>query len=224
MLKKEDGGTMTFVTEDFAYYKRSIQLMYQRYYQKRLLAVGISSGIIFLYLLLMKEAIFLNILLLTVLIGAFIYLSYRLQQFPTIYENFIKENNPPRIFQVTEEEYSFVVENGKTGYRLNKKGLRNFPSKNQQYTLMAGFAKNFFTKEPLILIYYDLLELKYEEKFRLKKGGYQAVPRFLRGFTPSNLKATFGNFFNFVFSNLLILYIFYRLVRYLWAFLQYFLR
>lgn len=211
---------MAFVKDDFTYYERSIQLMYRRYYKRRLLALGVSSGIILLYLLVMKEAILLNCLLLAILMSGFVFMAYRLQQFKGVYEGFLKDNRDPVIFQVTEEEYSFVAKSGEKTYRLTKNGLRNFPSKNQQYTLMAGFAKNFFTKEPLILVYYDLLDLKYEEKFRLKRGGYSSLPRFLRGFAPSNLKATFGNFFNLIFSNLFFLYIFYRLVRYLLAFLS----
>lgn len=215
---------MDFVTADFAYYKRSVKLMYQRYYQARLGAIGGVAAIIVLYLAIMREAWLLNGALLIILCALGIFLWQQLQQFEEIFAKWQAENETEKIFTVVEDEYSFIVTQGLTSYRLRKKGLRNFPSKNQQYTLMVGFAKNFFAKEPLVLVYYDLLDLKYEENFRLKRNGLNRVPRPLRAFTPSNLKATFGSLTRMIFSNLFMLFILYRIIRYLIAFISQFTR
>lgn len=106
--------------------------------------------------------------------------------------------------------------------RINKKGVRNLPSNNKQYTMMVGFSKTFFSREPLQIVYYDMLDLTYEESFRLKRNGYSSMPRFLRRFTLSNLKASAGNAVSFIFGNIFLLFILFRLLRYLWSFLRMF--
>ncbi len=62
--------------------------------------------------------------------------------------------------------------------------------------------------------------LTYEEKFRLSRNGYSSMPRFLRRFTLSNLKASAGNLVSFLLGNLFFLWILFRLVRYVIAMLQ----
>ena len=59
--------------------------------------------------------------------------------------------------------------------RINKKGVRNLPSNKQTVHVMTvGFSKAFFSREPLQIVYYDMLDLTYEEKFRLKRNGYSS--------------------------------------------------
>jgi hypothetical protein len=48
------------------------------------------------------------------------------------------------------------------------------------------------------------------------------MPRFLRRFSYGNLKASAGNAVSFIFGNLFLLFILFRLLRYVWSFLRMF--
>lgn len=213
---------MDFAAADFEYYERTIKIMYQNYYWKRITISGIALVIILIYSAIFGDNLLLNGLLIVLLAALIVYLFLEKQKFPEIYQAFLKENQPEaQIHKIQEEEYSYnVVDDEKI--RINKKNVRNLPSNNKQYTMMVGFAKAFFSREPLQIVYYDMLDLTYEEKFRLKRNGYNSMPRFLRRFTFSNLKASAGNAAGFIFGNLFILFILFRLLRYLWSFLRMF--
>lgn len=213
---------MNFAAADFDYYERTIKIMYQNYYWKRLTFCGIALVIIAVYSSIFREHLLLNSLLMIVLAIAGVYLFLEKQKFPAVYQALLAENQPEvKIHQIQEEEYSYNVMDAEQ-VRINKKGVRNLPSNNKQFTMMVGFSKTFFSREPLQIVYYDMLDLTYEEKFRLKRNGYNALPRLLRPFTLSNLKASAGNAVSFIFGNLFLLFILYRLIRYLWSFLKIF--
>ncbi|MBV7390581.1 hypothetical protein KUA55_07810 [Enterococcus sp. ALS3] len=208
---------MDFAKFDFDYYERSIKGMYQNYFSKR---IGLASGtliLIVLYSLVFRESLWLNGLLVLILAGIIFYLSSQRQKFPEIYQQFLAENLPEaKIERIQESEYSFDVMRGnEVALRINKKGMRNFPAQNKQYTLMVGFEKTFFAKQPLEILYYDVLDLTYEESYRLKRNGYSNVPRFLRRFSWGNIKSSIGNGFSFILGNLFLLFILFRLLRYL---------
>ncbi|MGX7124466.1 hypothetical protein [Enterococcus viikkiensis] len=213
---------MNVAAADFDYYERTIRMMYQKYYRKRLTLCGAALVIILAYTVIIGDTILLNSLLMILLVAAMIYLYLQQQKFVPIYQGFLAENQPElQIHQIQEEEYSYNVIDDEH-VRINKKNVRNLPSNNKQYTLMVGFSKTFFSRAPLQIVYYDMLDLTYEEKFRLKRNGYSSMPRFLRRFTLSNLRASAGNAASFIFGNLFILFILYRLLRYLWSFLRMF--
>ncbi|MGX7205099.1 hypothetical protein [Enterococcus pingfangensis] len=211
---------MDFVASDFEYYERTIKIMYQNYYWKRIVICGIALVIIMIYSGIFQDNLFLNLLLMVAIAGAGGYLFLEKQKFSEVYHAFLAENQPEvQIRKIQEEEYSYnVLADGKT--RINKKGVRNLPSNNKQYTMMVGFSKAFFSREPLQIVYYDMLDLTYEENFRLKRNGYTKVPRVLRRFTLRNLKASAGNAMSFILGNLFLLFILYRLLRYVWSFLR----
>lgn len=214
---------MNFAASDFEYYERTIKIMYQNYYWRRIVISGIALLIIIAYSGIFQENLFLNILLMVLIAGVGVYLFLEKQKFPEVYQAFLEENQPEvQIHKIQEEEYSYNVVDDDEKVRINKNGVRNLPSNNKQYTMMVGFSKAFFSREPLQIVYYDMLDLTYEESFRLKRNGYSSMPRFLRRFTLSNLKASAGNAVSFIFGNIFILFILFRLLRYLWSFLRMF--
>lgn len=213
---------MDFAKNDFDYYQRTAKMMYDRYYLKRIGFASAALMIIVIYAAVMRETMALNIILALALTGGLVYLIREKQRFSEIYQLFLAENQPTaRILQVEEDEYSYNIYDGAEKItRVNKNGVRNLPSQNKQYTLMVGFEKNFFSREPLKIYYYDMLELRYEEKYRLTRNGYSNLPRFLRRFTWTNLKASAGNAVSFIFGNIFLLFILYRLIRYLISFIR----
>jgi len=214
---------MDFATADFDYYQRTIRNMYQKYYWKRISLCAAALLIIAAYSFFFEDHFLLNLLMIAILAGGLIYLIIQQRKFPEIYQAFLAKNQPEaEIVQIEETEYSYqVMDHDKVA--ISKKNVRNLPSNNKRYTMMVGFSKAFFANEPLQIVYYDILELTYEEKFRLKRNGYSSMPRFLRRFTWGNLKASAGNTVSFIFGNLFLLFILFRLLRYLWSFLQMFL-
>lgn len=207
---------MDFAQQDFDYYERTVGNMYRKFYTKRIVTVAIALVIIAGYSWLINEHLLLNGLLIVILLGLLVYLVLQRGKFPEIYQELLAGNQPQVVIdQVQEDEYSYnIYREGKKIARVNKNGVRNLPSANKTYTLMAGFDKKFFSNQPLRLVYYDMLELTYEEKFRLSRGGYSSMPRFLRRFTWSNLKASAGNAVSFIIGNLFFLFILFRLIRY----------
>ncbi|MEO1783023.1 hypothetical protein [Enterococcus diestrammenae] len=207
---------MDFAQQDFDYYERTVGNMYRKFYTKRIVTVAIALVIIAGYSWLINEHLLLNGLLIVILLGLLVYLVLQRGKFPEIYQDLLAGNQPQVVIdQVQEDEYSYnIYREGEKIARVNKNGVRNLPSANKTYTLMAGFDKKFFSNQPLRLVYYDMLELTYEEKFRLSRGGYSSMPRFLRRFTWSNLKASAGNAVSFIIGNLFFLFILFRLIRY----------
>lgn len=207
---------MDFAQQDFDYYERTVGNMYRKFYTKRIVTVAIALVIIAGYSWLINEHLLLNGLLIVILLGLLVYLVLQRGKFPEIYQELLAGNQPQVVIdQVQEDEYSYnIYREGEKIARVNKNGVRNLPSANKTYTLMAGFDKKFFLNQPLRLVYYDMLELTYEEKFRLSRGGYSSMPRFLRRFTWSNLKASAGNAVSFIIGNLFFLFILFRLIRY----------
>lgn len=206
---------------DFDYYKRSISLMYQKYYQRRLIASFIVLLVVAAYLIIMRESLVINGLIIIAVGALIVYLFLQLGKFEEIYAAYEKQNKQMQVKQLIEDETSYLVnDQAEKKMRIKKNGMRNFPSNDKQYTMMVGFSKNFFSTDPLKIVYYDMLDIKYEEKYRLSRGGYSSTPRFLRRFTPSNLKRSFSNLGSNIIGNLFLLFIIYRLARYLWRFIR----
>ena len=213
---------MTFSQADFDYYERTVSIMYRKYFTKRITIALVAALIIALYTGVVREHFLLNGLLIAILVAIGVYYILQARRFPEVYRQLLDENQPDvQIRAVVEDEYSYnIYEAQKLVARINKAGVRNLPSQNKQYTLMVGFDKRFFAQDPLKMTYYDMLDLTYEEKFRLSRGGYSNMPRFLRRFTWRNLKASAGNAVSFLLSNLFFLFILYRLIRYVIAMLR----
>lgn len=213
---------MTFSQADFDYYERTVSIMYRKYFTKRITIALVAALIIALYTGVVREHFLLNGLLIAILVAIGVYYILQARRFPEVYRQLLDENQPDvQIRSVVEDEYSYnIYEAQKLVARINKAGVRNLPSQNKQYTLMVGFDKRFFAQDPLKMTYYDMLDLTYEEKFRLSRGGYSNMPRFLRRFTWRNLKASAGNAVSFLLSNLFFLFILYRLIRYVIAMLR----
>ena len=211
-----------FVAEDFDYYKRTIEIMYHKYYSMRIALIAGALVIIGVYTFYFQEYMLLNGLLMLVLVGVLIFLMGQRGKFPEIYEEFLQTNQPnAKIDRIEEDEYSYnVMDDQGERFSINKNGVRNLPSKNKQYTMMVGFEKTFFAQQPLQIIYYDMLEITYEEKFRLQHNGYNNMPRFLRSFSLGNIKASIGNLFSFIFGNIFILFIAFRLLQYIISLLR----
>lgn len=213
---------MTFSQADFDYYERTVSIMYRKYFTKRITIALVAALIIALYTGVVREHFLLNGLLIAILVAIGVYYIRQARRFPEVYRQLLAENQPDvQIRAVVEDEYSYnIYEAQQLVARINKAGVRNLPSQNKQYTLMVGFDKRFFAQDPLKMTYYDMLDLTYEEKFRLSRGGYSNMPRFLRRFTWRNLKASAGNAVSFLLSNLFFLFILYRLIRYVIAMLR----
>ena len=190
---------MTFSQADFDYYERTVSIMYRKYFTKRITIALVAALIIALYTGVVREHFFLNGLLIAILVAIGVYYIRQARRFPEVYRQLLAENQPDvQIRAVVEDEYSYnIYEEQQLVARINKAGVRNLPSQNKQYTLMVGFDKRFFAQDPLKMTYYDMLDLTYEEKFRLSRGGYSNMPRFLRRFTWRNLKASAGNAVSF---------------------------
>ncbi|OJG74201.1 hypothetical protein RV12_GL002839 [Enterococcus quebecensis] len=82
-----------------------------------------------------------------------------IQAFPTMEEQQIQEDN---------QAYYFLDSQGEL-VKLNKKNIRNFPSKIRQYTLLVGF--NFETdkvrfEQPLHFYYYDITQITHSENYK----------------------------------------------------------
>lgn len=209
---------MDFAKEDFEYYRRSVQLMYQNYYRVRIAILAFFGVLIAGYSIIMRESLLLNGLLLVILVGALSYLVIQNGKFAEIYELFLLKNQPVQLYRLIEDEYGYTAAKaGQESIRIKKTKVRNFPSNNKQFTLMVGFEKAFFSRQPLQMVYYDMLELTYEESYRLKRNGYSRVPRFLRRFSLGNIKSSIGNGFSFLFGNIFLLFLVYRLIRYVIA-------
>ncbi|MDH6365520.1 hypothetical protein M2139_002525 [Enterococcus sp. PF1-24] len=209
---------MDFVKADFEYYQRTIEIMYKKYFSKRMLILAVALAILMIYTGILQESIILNMILALILIGLEFYLWQLRNKFPEVFQEFLTANRPAaEIYQVEEDEYCYNLSlvNNPEKIKVNKNDVRNLPSQNKQYTLMVGFTKNFFSRQPLSIAYYDMLALTYKEKFRLKRNGYSSVPRFLRRFTLGNLKASAGNLVQFVLGNIFALFLLFRLVSYL---------
>lgn len=56
--------------------------------------------------------------------------------------------------------------------KLTKKTARNLPSPTSDLTILIGFKKIFFAKQPFQIIYYNHLDLFYNESYRIKKTRY----------------------------------------------------
>ncbi|MGY0354360.1 hypothetical protein ACWY2R_07700 [Enterococcus avium] len=207
---------MNFVKEDFDYYRRTIEGMYIGYYNKRITITAVTLIIITGYSILLKENLLINILLAATLLYVLVFLNTQRKKFKEIYHDFLNINQSKNtIKQLIEDENSYDVENGPDStIKINKNGVRNLPSSNKDLTMMVGFEKSFFTKQPLQIIYYNMLEIKYDEQYRLKRNGYSRMPAFLNRFSLSNMKASLGNFSKFTVRNIFLLLILFQVLRY----------
>lgn len=213
---------MDFVAFDFSYYKRTMEGMYHSYYLKRIVVMVVGLLITILYTVFFPESIWINLLLILLFGAGAIFFIRQRMQFTILYDDFLKANEQePKIEKLEEDEFTYnvLLENGEK-LRINKNGVRNLPSNNKELTLLVGFTKAFFSKQPFHVVYYNMYDLTYEEKYRLSKNRVSMVPRFLRPFTWRNLKSSSTNLFRLIIGNLLTLYLLYRLIRYVIGIVQ----
>lgn len=216
---------MEFVAFDFSYYKRTMEGMYHSYYLKRIIVMAVGLLITVIYTVFFPESILINLVLILLFgVGLAFFIRQRMQ-FNELYEGFLKANEQePKIEKIEEDEFTYnVLLEGGEKLRINKNGVRNLPSNNKELTLLVGFTKAFFNKQPFHVVYYNMFDLTYEEKYRVSKNRVSRVPRFLRPFTWRNLKSSSTNLFRLIVGNLFMLYLLYRLVRYvidiIWTFM-----
>lgn len=206
---------MDTAQQDFTYYHRSLIQMYQGYFRRRMILIAAAMLIIVGYLLLMQEGYIINGLLLLLLVALAVWLFKRYNEATYVIADYLKANTPPRVVQLTEYEdvYAFEQGDGTIG-RIKKSGNRNFPSNDKALTLMAGYQKGYFLKQPFILLYYDMLEIKYDEAYRLKRNRQNGFHRWSNLFSFRSFRESIGNGFRFILGNLFFLFIIYRLIRY----------
>lgn len=212
---------MNTAEQDFTYYKRSLIQMYQVYFRRRILVIATAMLIIIGYLLLMQEGYLINGLLLVLLSALEGWLFKRYQAADQVIDMYLKDNTPPKVLQLTEFEdvYAFEQEDGTIG-RIKKRGNRNFPSNDKRLTLMAGYQKGYFLKQPFVLLYYDMLATKFDEAYRLKRNRQNGFQRWSHLFSFRSFRDSIGNGFRFLLGNLFFLFIIYRLIRYVIQILQ----
>ena len=213
---------MSTTERDLDYYKNTIKKMYQHYFWKRIILVSLAFLLLSISTVTFSKGRVFNILLLGVLFVFILYLFKSMNNFQEVLDVFLKENTPNLVIkkmQESEYTYNIIMENAQT-IGVNKKDVRNLPSNDKKYTLMVGFTKGFFVKNPCNINYYDILEITYEEKFRLKRNGYNKlskVPRFLRKFTFQNMLSSSKHLISFIVGNIFAIYIIIQLVNLLIA-------
>ncbi len=101
---------MDFPQQDFDYYQRTVQMMYQKYFNKRIAIASFALVIIVGYTAIMRDNYLVNGLIGVVLGALIVYLITQRQQFPQVYSGFLQENSPAaKIDHVEEDEYSYNV-------------------------------------------------------------------------------------------------------------------
>lgn len=165
---------LEFVKEDFKYYERTIERVYSSYYKKRLTVATMVLIITAGYALMDKERVFLNIVVIGLVLAYILFLLNQKNKFDEIYAFSLRAIElEKKVDRLIEDEYCYnVVENDGEVLSISKSGVRNLPSCNKQLTLLVGFEKKIFCKKSFHLIYYDMLDITYEEKFRLKQNGH----------------------------------------------------
>lgn len=209
---------MDTAEKDFDYYKDTMKKMYQSYFWKRIIIILLVFLLLFISTMTISEGRTVNILLLFGLFILILYLFKSMNNFQEILESSLKMNRPKlNVKKIQESEYTYnIITEGLQTVNINKKGVRNLPSNDKKYTLMVGFTKGFFSNNPFNIIYYDILEITYEEKFRLKRNGYNKIaklPRFLRRFTFKNLLSSSRNLISFIIGNIFVIYIIIQIIN-----------
>ncbi|MBL1229420.1 hypothetical protein IW492_09270 [Enterococcus sp. BWB1-3] len=208
---------MEYVELDFSYYKRTMEGMYRSYYLKRIILMAVPLPILSIYTFFYPDSLVVNLLLILLFgAGFFFFIKQRLA-FNQLYEQFLLENQANvQIKKIEEDEFTYnILVNDSEKIRINKQGSRNLPSNNRDLTLLVGFTKTLFTKQPFQVLYYNMLELTYSTDYRLKMNKVSRVPRFLRPFMWRNIKASSTNLLRLILVNLFTVYILFRLVTYL---------
>ena len=207
---------MEYVELDFSYYKRTMEGMYNSYYLKRIIVMAIPLPILSIYTYFFPESLWMNALLLILFGGGLVYFIRQRMSFNQLYEQFLSENQAqPIILRIEEGEFTYnVLQEDKQKVKINKQGARNLPSNNRELTMMVGFTKSLFSKQPFQVLYYNMLELTYDSDYRLKMNKVSRVPRFLRPFLWRNIKASSTNLVRLLFANLFTLFILFRLITY----------
>ena len=77
---------MNFAESDFAYYERTIKIMYQNYYWKRITISAVALVIIMVYSGIFQDNLLLNVLMMVLLAVLIVYLFLEKQKFPEVYQ------------------------------------------------------------------------------------------------------------------------------------------
>ncbi|MGC6767028.1 hypothetical protein ACYSNR_16500 [Enterococcus sp. LJL128] len=216
---------MKFADTDFSYYRRTMEKMYHSYYLKRIVGMAAALLITSLYTVFFPEGLWVNLVLILLFAGMLLLFILQRLKFNEIYDKFLleyRENGTIKKLEEDEFTYNVLLENGDK-LRINKQGSRNLPSNNKELTLLVGFVKAFFSRQPFQIVYFDMLELTYDEKYRLRMNRISRLPRFLRAFTWRNLKSSSTGLFRLIVGNLFTLYILYRLISYVFYLIRMFI-
>lgn len=216
---------MEYVELDFSYYKRTMEGMYHSYYLKRIILMAVPLPILSIYTLFYPDSLGMNFLLILLFGAGLIFFIKQRLAFNQLYEQFLSENQANvQIKKIEEDEFTYnALVDDREKVRINKQGSRNLPSNNRDLTLLVGFTKTLFTKQPFHVLYYNMLELTYSTDYRLKMNKVSRVPRFLRPFMWRNIKASSTNLLRLILANLFVVYMLFRLITYLIDILRRFL-
>ncbi|MFD2305201.1 hypothetical protein [Enterococcus termitis] len=179
------------INHDLDYYKSGIKQLYQRSYQMYMF--GVIAVLLLTVTGIGVSTAMIRGLLLLVFIGEVAVLVYLLRflkedafeayfkevpekltaAFPAMQESAPQEDN---------QAYYFLDSQGEL-IKLNKKNIRNFPSKISQFTLLVGF--NYDTdkvrfEQPLHFYYYDITSITHSDSYKkevLKHTNFMAKRR-----------------------------------------------
>ncbi|WP_314061516.1 hypothetical protein [uncultured Vagococcus sp.] len=147
---------------DFAYYKRTIETIYKRYYQKMLMGLTILlvvAGMLF-YVGASKSIVGMSMVL---ILGSIGFVVNRYKTLPRFMED---EEAFTSLAELSEDSNYYYIP--KEQLKFSKKHSRNLTSQKRGITFFIG-VQPFNIFNPVYIRYYDMLEMTYTEKFKLTK-------------------------------------------------------
>lgn len=160
------------VEQDFNYYQRTMKTIYITYYRKQIaICLGILLALCILFFILDKTIFILFVF--PIFFGVIFYYYSQSKNFDVIYHSFLAYHHKNFTVQkIKESEYYYLIIDSNSPVKLTKKTTRNLPSPTSDLTILIGFKKIFFAKQPFQIIYYNHLDLSYDESYRIKKTRY----------------------------------------------------
>lgn len=147
---------------DFAYYRRTIETIYKRYYQKMLIGLTIllvGVGMLF-YGGASKRIVGMSMVL---ILGSIGFVVNRYKTLPHFMED---EEAFASLAELSEDSNYYYIP--KEQLKFSKKHSRNLTSQKRGITFFIG-VQPFKIFNPVYIRYYDMLEMTYTEKFKLTK-------------------------------------------------------
>ena len=150
------------VRYDFDYYHRTIEKVYQDYYKKNVISLGVLLVIELVFLVVSGWQILTIVFLLLLASGIF----YTINQYKKIPEFLASESQISQLSILSEDKKYYYIEAEKL--KFLKKHTRNLPSQERGITFLIG-VEPFNFRKPVSIRYYDSLEITYTEQFKLTK-------------------------------------------------------